>query len=167
MSITWLEINRKFQSQFCDRIPKFSRNLATFSLRVSSRRIFTRLFALHFPVSGLAKQNMSPQFLCVVTFLFRKSRGKNKLQICDFSRYFSRKGKKKFTRKYDCIGRNFEPHLILKRDACWCAERVIFLKYYLGDYSLKHSHVALKTVANLQGLHNIISLEEQNEPWEK
>ena len=66
-----LEINEKFQSQFCDRMPKFSRNLATFS-----RRIFARLFALHFPVSGLAKQNMSPQFLCVVTFLFRKSRGK-------------------------------------------------------------------------------------------
>ena len=31
-----------------------SRNLATFSRRIS---------ALHFPVSGLAKQNMSPQFL--------------------------------------------------------------------------------------------------------
>ena len=54
-----LEINEKFQSQLYDRIPKFSRNLATFS-----RRIFARLFALHFPVSGL------------VTFLFRKSRVK-------------------------------------------------------------------------------------------
>ena len=51
-----LEINEKFQSQFCDRIQKFSRTLATFSRRI---------FALHFPVSGLAKQNMSPQFSCV------------------------------------------------------------------------------------------------------
>ena len=30
----------------------------------------------------------------LVTLLFRKSRGKNKSQICEFSRYFSRKGKK-------------------------------------------------------------------------
>ena len=51
-----LKINKKFQSQFCDRIQKFSRNLANFSRRI---------FALHFPVSGLAKQNMSPHFLCV------------------------------------------------------------------------------------------------------
>ena len=58
-AIAGLEINEKFQSQLYDRIPKFSRNLATFS-----SRIFARLFALHFPVSGS------------VTFLFRKSRGK-------------------------------------------------------------------------------------------
>jgi len=38
------------------RIPKFSHNLATFARRI---------FALHFPISGLARQNMSPQFLCV------------------------------------------------------------------------------------------------------
>ena len=37
--MTGLEINEKFQSQLCDRIQKLSRNLA--------------------------KQNMSPQFLCV------------------------------------------------------------------------------------------------------
>ena len=30
----------------------------------------------------------------LVTLLFQKRRGKNKSQICDFSRYFSRKGKK-------------------------------------------------------------------------
>lgn len=35
-------------------------------------------------------------------------KGENKSQICDFSRYFSRK-RKKFSRKCDCIGRNFEP----------------------------------------------------------
>ena len=46
----------KKSSQFCDRIPKISRNLATFSRRI---------FALHFLVSGLAKQNMSPQYFCV------------------------------------------------------------------------------------------------------
>ena len=34
-----LEIKEKFQSQFCDRVPKFSHNLATFSSR-SSRCIF-------------------------------------------------------------------------------------------------------------------------------
>ena len=50
------EINEKLQSQFCDRIPKFSRNLATFSRRI---------FALHFYVNGLAKLNMSPQYLRV------------------------------------------------------------------------------------------------------
>ena len=53
---TGLETNEKIQSQFCDRIPKFSRNLAT-----SSRRIF----GLRFHVSGLAKLNMSPQYLRV------------------------------------------------------------------------------------------------------
>jgi len=36
-------------------IKLFSRNLATFSRRI---------FVLHFPVRSLAKQNMSPQFLC-------------------------------------------------------------------------------------------------------
>ena len=35
---------------------KFSRNLATLSRRI---------FPLNFLVSGLAKQNMSPQYLCV------------------------------------------------------------------------------------------------------
>ena len=34
-----------------DRVPKFTRNLATFSRSI---------FAPHFLVSGLAKQNMSP-----------------------------------------------------------------------------------------------------------
>ena len=47
-NITELEINEKMQSQFRDRIPKFSCNLATLSRRV---------FALHFLISGLAKQN--------------------------------------------------------------------------------------------------------------
>ena len=51
IALPGLEINEKFQSQFCDRLPKFSRNPATFSRRVSIRRIFARLFALHFPVS--------------------------------------------------------------------------------------------------------------------
>jgi len=55
-SVSVLEINEKIQSQFCDSIPKFSRNSATFSCRI---------FTLHFLVSDLAKQNMSPQFLCV------------------------------------------------------------------------------------------------------
>ena len=54
--LSGLEINEKIQSQFCDRISKFSLNLATFS-----RRIFT----LHFHVSGLAKLNTSPQYLRV------------------------------------------------------------------------------------------------------
>ena len=54
--LTGLEINEKIQSQFHDRIPKFSCNLATLS---------RRFFLLHFLVSGLAKQNMSPQYLCV------------------------------------------------------------------------------------------------------
>ena len=30
-TVTGLEINEKFQSQFCDRIPRFGRNLATFN----------------------------------------------------------------------------------------------------------------------------------------
>jgi len=51
-----LKINETIQLQFCDKIPKFSRNLATFSRRI---------FDLHFLVSSLAKQNMSPQYLCV------------------------------------------------------------------------------------------------------
>ena len=37
----------------------------------------------------------------LLSLLFRNSEGDNKSQICDFSRYFSR--------KCDCIGRNFEP----------------------------------------------------------
>ena len=49
-------MNEKIQSLFCDRIPKFSCNLATFSRRI---------FALHFLFSGLAEQNMSPQELFV------------------------------------------------------------------------------------------------------
>ena len=51
---TGLKINEKNR----DRIPKFSRNLATVTV---SRRIF----ALHFLASGLEKQNMSLQNLCV------------------------------------------------------------------------------------------------------
>ena len=51
-----LEINEKFESQFNDWIPKFSRNLASFGRRI---------VALHFPINGFAKQNMSPQFLCI------------------------------------------------------------------------------------------------------
>ena len=57
---TGLKINEKIQSQFCDKIPKFSRNLATFSCRI---------FTLHFHVSGLAKLNMSLQYLCVKKLL--------------------------------------------------------------------------------------------------
>ena len=49
-----LEINEKIQSQFCDKIRKFSRNFANFSRKI----------AMHCVVSGLAK-NMSPQYLCV------------------------------------------------------------------------------------------------------
>ena len=51
-----LKINEKIQLQFCDRIPTFSSNLATLSRRI---------FAVHFHVSGLAKLNMSPQYLRV------------------------------------------------------------------------------------------------------
>ena len=38
-----------------------------------------------------------------------KEQGKNKSQICDFSRYFSCNLGKKLRCKCDCIGRNFEP----------------------------------------------------------
>jgi len=65
---TGLEINEKIQVQFCERIPKFSCNLAT-----CSRRIFT----LHFLVSGLAKQNMSPQYLHVEKLLKMANDRKN------------------------------------------------------------------------------------------
>ena len=51
-----LEINEKIQSQFCDKIRKFSRNFANFSRKIAT---------LHCVVSGLAKKNMSPQYLCV------------------------------------------------------------------------------------------------------
>jgi len=51
LCFTGLEINEKFQSQFCGRIPKFSRNLATFARKI---------FKLHFPINALAKQNTSP-----------------------------------------------------------------------------------------------------------
>ena len=54
--LTGLEINEKIQSQFHDRIPNFSGNLATLS---------RRFFSLHFLVGSLAKQNISPQHLCV------------------------------------------------------------------------------------------------------
>ena len=50
----------------------------------------------------------------LLTLLFRKSEDENKSQICDFSRYFSRKGKK-FSRKCDCIGRNFKPCSEIRR----------------------------------------------------
>ena len=56
LKVTGLEINKKIQSQFCNRIPKFSHNLATFSRRI---------FGLHFLVSRLAKQNTSLQYLCM------------------------------------------------------------------------------------------------------
>ena len=56
LKVTGLKINKKIQSQFCNKIPKFSRNLATFSCRI---------LGLHFLVSGLAKQNMSRQYLCM------------------------------------------------------------------------------------------------------
>ena len=51
-----LKISEKIQSQFCEKIRKFSRNFAHFSGKV---------LALHFVVSGLAKQNMNPQYLCL------------------------------------------------------------------------------------------------------
>ena len=54
-SCSGLKINKKSQSQFCDKIRKFSRNFANFSRKIP---------ALHCVVSGLAK-NMSPQYLCV------------------------------------------------------------------------------------------------------
>ena len=41
-----------------------------------------------------------------------KEQRKNKSQICNISRYFSRKGKK-LSRKCDCIGHNFEPWINL------------------------------------------------------
>lgn len=44
----------------------------------------------------------------LLPLLFRERKCENKSQICDFSRYFSRKGKK-FSRKCNCIGHNFEP----------------------------------------------------------
>ena len=43
----------------------------------------------------------------LLTLLFRKSKGENKSQICNSSRYFSHKGKK-FSSKCDWIGPNFE-----------------------------------------------------------
>ena len=53
---TGLEINEKIQLQLCVKVRKFSRNFAN-----SSRKTAT----VHCVVSGLAKQNMSPQHLCV------------------------------------------------------------------------------------------------------
>ena len=50
----------------------------------------------------------------LLTLLFQKSEGDNKSQICDFSRYFSRKGKTLNSGKCDCIGRNFEPWVYLQ-----------------------------------------------------
>ena len=44
----------------------------------------------------------------LLSLLFWKGKGENKSQICDFSRYFSPKGKK-FSCKCDCIGCNFKP----------------------------------------------------------
>ena len=46
--------------------------------------------------------------LHLLALLFCNGEGENKLQICDFSRCFGGKWQK-FSRKCDCIGRNFEP----------------------------------------------------------
>ena len=53
MLLPGLEINEKIQLQFCDQVQKFSQNLANFSRKIVE---------LHYVVSGLAKQNMSPQY---------------------------------------------------------------------------------------------------------
>ena len=60
----------------------------------------------------------------LLTILFRKSKGDNKSQICHFSRYFSRKGKK-FSHKCDCcIGRNFEPCIwVVHQDSAWTEDQ--------------------------------------------
>jgi len=62
-------------------IKLFSHNLATFS-----RRIFT----LDFPVSGLAKQNMSPQFLCEKKPLKMVNDQKNAIIVPVFNTMFER-----------------------------------------------------------------------------
>ena len=82
----------------------------------------------------------------LVILLFRKSRGENKSQICDFSRYFSRKGNK-FSRNCDCIGRNFEAWLcnitdstqtkLLKDQTTVCVAWSCFnLKIILASYNI-------------------------------
>ena len=43
-----------------------------------------------------------------ITLLFRQSKGEDKSKICEFSRYFSRRGKN-FSRKCDCTGCNVGP----------------------------------------------------------
>ena len=55
VALSGLEIKEKIQSQFFDKIRKFSRNFAKFGRKI---------VALHCVVSGVAKQNMSPQYLC-------------------------------------------------------------------------------------------------------
>ena len=54
-SIQGSKLTEKILSQFCDRVEKFSRNFANFSRKIVE---------LHCLVSGLAKQNMSLQYLC-------------------------------------------------------------------------------------------------------
>jgi len=62
----------------------------------------------------------------LVILLFRKSTGESKSQICNFSRYFSRKGNK-FSRKCYCIGHNFEP---------WtCTRTLVCLAYICVGFS--------------------------------
>jgi len=62
----------------------------------------------------------------LVILLFQKSRGENKSQICNFSRYFSRKGNK-FSRNCYCIGCNFEP---------WtCTQTLVCLAYICVGFS--------------------------------
>ena len=55
---TGLEINEKVQSQFCDKIQKFSRSFANFSRKIAT---------LHCVVSGLAKKYEPAILVCKET----------------------------------------------------------------------------------------------------
>ena len=81
---------------------KLRYNYAIFRLKENSRRETNNFVISSFI---LVKRAVKWQLL---TLLFRKSEDENKSQICDFSRYFSRKGRKKFSCKCDCIGHNFK-----------------------------------------------------------
>ena len=62
-----------------------------------------------------------------VTLLFWNSKGENKLQICDFSRYFSRKGKK--------FSRNFEPFAYFsKNHLCNYSKTILIIHLRCDEY---------------------------------
>ena len=80
----------------------------------------------------------------LLTLLFRKSEGESKLQICNFSRYFSCK-RKKFSRKCNCIhGRNFK--LCRARDdskhGCYRSMRLLFRIHYTQAFRVNVSFLS-------------------------